>query len=103
MTLPFDKDILPETVGLMLCKVVGDDDLRLAEPVMFDGGRPAVLKTLNRAHLAGHVGGSIDKSASYWADQLNSDWDTIGEIRLDRDSWNSLKNHWMRCKMQPSR
>jgi len=102
MALPFEQDILPETVGLRLCKIVGDDDLRMAEGVIFTKGRPAVLTTLNRANISGHVGGGIDKSTDFWADQLNSDGDHIGEIRLDRDSWNILKNHWMRCKMQRS-
>lgn len=101
MTLPFENDILPETVGLRLCKMVGND-LRLAEPVCFAGGRQAVLTTLSRARVAGHVGGEIDRTTDYWADQMNQDGDHIGEIRLDRGSWNSLKNHWMRCKMLAS-
>lgn len=100
MLLPFEKDIMPETAGLMLCKMVGDD-LHLAEPVIFTRGRPAVLTVLNRANLSGHVGGSIDQNTDYWADQLDANGDMVGEIRLDRDSWNKLKNHWMRCRMQP--
>lgn len=101
MPLSFDNDVLPDAAGLMLCKMVGDD-LRLAEPVVFVGKRQAVLTVLNRASLSGHVGGGIDRSTNFWADQLAENGDTLGEIRLDRGSWNSLKNHWMRCKMQPS-
>lgn len=95
----FEKEVLPETVGLRLCKIVGDDDLRLAEAVHFAGGRPAVLTVLNRASICGHVGGPMDRDTNFWADQMNSNGDLIGEIRLDRESWNSLKNHWMRCRM----
>ena len=99
MALEFESDIEPETVGLMLCKVV-NDELRIAEPVMFENGRDAVLTALNRARLSGHVGGSIDEDTMFWADQLNSDGAPVGEIRLNRGSWRSLKNRWMRCKMQ---
>lgn len=99
MASDFDHDVLPETVGLILCKIVGEDDLRLSEAVTFEGGRSAVLTTLKRAHISGHVGGSIDETTRYWADQINSDGDTIGEIRLDRASWNALKNRWMPCSM----
>ncbi len=101
MALDFEDDILPETVGLRLCKIVGDDVLRISEDVMFTKGRPAVMTTLNRASISGHVGGSIDSSTNFWADQLNNDGDGIGEVRLDRNSWNSLKSKWMRCKMLP--
>lgn len=100
MTLVFEKDVPTEAAGLMLCKIVGEDDLRISEVVTFASGRPAVITTLNRANLAGHVGGGIDSESRYWADLVNSDGDTIGEVRLDRESWNSLKKHWMPCKMQ---
>lgn len=102
MALAFEKEIPEEAAGLMLCKIVGDDDLRISEAVTFKNGRPAVLTTLSRANLSGHVGGSIDNTARYWADLLNADGDGIGEIRLDRDSWNALKNRWMRCAMLPA-
>jgi len=102
MALEFANDILPETVGLRLCKVVGDDVLRISEDIKFTGGRSAVLTTLNRAHVSGHVGGAIDTSTNFWADQLNEQGDNIGEIRLDRGSWNSLKTKWMKCKMLPA-
>lgn len=99
MTLPFERDILPETVGLRLCKVVGDD-LRISEDVIFERGRAAVMTTLNRASLSGHVGGGIDHTTGFWADQLDANRDHVGEIRLDRGSWNILKTKWMRCRMQ---
>lgn len=99
MAYAFDSDILPETCGLRLCKIGAGDNLRMAEDVVFAAGRPAVLTTLARARLAGHVGGGIDRTTDFWADQLDRNGDHIGEIRLDRGSWNSLKNRWMRCKM----
>ena len=100
MPLPFESDILPETVGLRLCKVIKDDELKMAEGVIFERGRPAVMTALNRASICGHVGGGIDKTTDFWADQLDANGDHIGEIRLDRGSWNILKNRWMRCRMQ---
>lgn len=100
MALDFEKHILPETAGLRLCKIVGKDDLKLCEKVLFKEGRSAVLTVLNRARICGSIGGNMDRSTDYWADQLDAEGDLIGEIRLDRDSWNSLKNHWMRCSIQ---
>ncbi len=102
MSIEFAEDILPETVGLRLCKVVGVNVLRISEDIRFTDGRKAVLTTLNRAHVSGHVGGGIDETTSFWADQLDDAGDSIGEIRLDRGSWNSLKSKWMKCKMLPS-
>ena len=102
MTLPFDKDILPETSGLRLCKVVDNDVLKISEDVIFSNGRVAVLTTLNRASISGHVGGTIDRETPFWADQLDENGDHIGEVRLCRKSWNSLKNKWMKCKMLQS-
>ncbi len=102
MPLPFENDVQPETVGLALCKIVGKE-LRLAEGVLFTNGRAGVLTTLQRANLSGHVGGSIDETTSHWADQLDANGDIVGEIRLDRESWNMLKNRWMRCSMLRSK
>ena len=99
MALPFESDVLRETAGLRLCKIVGADDLRISEEVIFERGRSAVLVALNRASLSGHVGGGIDRTTDFWADQLDANGDSVGEIRLDRHSWNALKNKWMRCKM----
>ena len=98
MALAFDADILADTVGLQLCKMVGTR-LRLADPVAFANGRSAVLSTLNRAVVCGHVGGGIDGDTEFWADQLDENGDSIGEIRLDRGSWNALKNRWMKSAM----
>ena len=43
MVLAFESDVPPEVTGLMLCKVVGDDCLRIAEGVQFENGRAAVM------------------------------------------------------------
>jgi len=100
MVLAFESDVPPEVTGLMLCKVVGDDCLRIAEGVQFENGRAAVMTVLNRANICGHVGGCINRSTRFWADLLDVDGNTVGEIQLSRGSWNSLKKHWIRCKMQ---
>lgn len=100
MTLNFEADVPPEATGLMLCKIVGRDSLRIAEAVTFERGRVSIITTLNRASISGHVGGGIDEETRYWADLLDKNGDGIGEIRLDRGSWRALKTRWMRCKMQ---
>lgn len=97
-----NDDILQGTVGLRLCKVSSKGVLRIGETVIFKGGRPAVITTLNRAALSGHVGGGIDDDTTYWADQIGENEDSIGEIRLDQGSWSSLKNRWMRCRLEPA-
>lgn len=102
MTLKFESDIPIEAAGLMLCKIVGEDDLKISETVTFQNGRPAVMATLNRASISGHVGGGIDKNTRFWADVIDENGDGIGEIKLDRGSWNALKTKWMPCKMLSS-
>lgn len=90
--------IVPErTTGLRLCKVVGND-FRMSEGVQFLNGRNAVETALRRAAISGQVG-PVGKTGDYWADFLNKDGDWEETIALDRDSWNALKNVWMRCKM----
>lgn len=85
--------------GLRLCKSNGNG-LRMSEEVQFVKGAEGVDTVLRRAAISGQVG-PIGETGEYWADLLdcNGDWDET--IALDRDSWNSLKNHWMRCKMEP--
>lgn len=91
-------EIPQDAAGLRLCKIVGkDDNLVLCEPVVFPKGRAGVDTALRRACISGHVGGPLRKTDDYWADFLNADGDSIGEVRLDRESWNILKNKWMRC------
>jgi hypothetical protein len=97
-----EGDILPDAVGLRLCKVTGkgaNEQLRVSEKVRFVGGRAGLLTTLMRAQMHGHVGGAIDRTTDFWADQIDQIGDHIGEVRLDRESWNALKNKWMRVRM----
>ena len=42
----------------------------------------------------------VGETGDFWADFLiddNGTWDET--VALDRDAWNSLKNHWMRSKI----
>lgn len=92
-------DNLPQdAAGLQLCKVVREK-LILCEEVMFSNGRSAVENTLRRADVSGTVG-PLGQTGDFWADVLNADGDMIDNIALDRGSWNSLKNRWMRCRIQ---
>lgn len=90
-------NIPAEATGLCLCKVVCDELIR-CEEVQFTKGHAAVVTTLLRARIAGTVG-PVGKTGDYWADILNKDGDWFETIALDRGSWNSLKNHWMRCRI----
>ena len=93
-------DKLPvATVGLKLHKVV-NEVLIGCEPVFFVRGRDGVSAVLLRAGISGlvDVGGEI---GDYFADVLideSGEWDET--VSLDRDSYKSLKNHWMRCKIE---
>jgi len=76
------------------------EDLRLGELVIFTGGRSAVITTLTRAAISGHVGGQPEANTDWWADIMDREGSMVDTIRLDRGSWNALKNRWMRCKME---
>jgi hypothetical protein len=90
-------EIPANVVGIRLCKMVGDD-LRLGEPVLFQKGHPAVVTLFRRAAISGVVG-PVGETGDFWADLL-SDADTwVETLALDRDAWNSIKNHWARCRM----
>lgn len=84
--------------GLRLYKIVRER-LIACEPVYFVNGWSAVDTVLRRAQLAGRVeiGGEIK---DHFADVLigtNGDFEET--VALDRDSYNNLKNHWMRCRL----
>jgi hypothetical protein len=92
---------LPETaVGLRLCKIKSNDELVLCEPVQFVGGYDAVHTVLRRAAISGTVG-PVGEAGDYFADIMDENGDMIETIALSRNSWNSLKNHWMRCRIDP--
>lgn len=89
---------VPEwATGLRLCKVV-NDELRMSEAVQFVKGRAAVDTVLRRAAISGNVG-PVGGTGDYWADFLDINDDWAETVALDKAAWNSLKNHWMRCKM----
>ena len=89
---------VPENAtGLCLCKIVRGHLVR-CEDVQFMNGWTGVETTLRRASVTGSVG-PIGETGDYWADILNKDGDWFETIALDRQSWNVLKNHWMRCRV----
>lgn len=87
-----------EACGLRLCKMFGER-LRLCESVRFIDGWKAVDTVLRRARVSGavEVGEGVSLE-TYWADILNDSGNIISHAALDQGSFNSLKNHWMRCK-----
>ncbi|MCW3477389.1 hypothetical protein OL599_22730 [Rhodovastum sp. RN2-1] len=91
-------DLPPETQGLRLCKVI-HGRLAMCEGVRFPGGAPAVDTVLRRAAISGRVG-PVGETGDYWADLLDANGDWFDTVALGRDAWNSLKNHWMRCKVE---
>jgi hypothetical protein len=89
-----------EAVGLRLCRILSGNRLRVRERVKFVAGAPAVSTVLQRAQISGHVGKVGGENGDYWADLINNAGDWFETIPLDRGSWMSLKNHWMRCKVE---
>jgi hypothetical protein len=87
-----------EATGLRLAKIKSDDELVLCEPIEFPGGYDAVHTTLRRAGISGDVG-PVGEAGDYFADIMDENGSMIETIALDRKAWNSLKNHWMRCRV----
>jgi hypothetical protein len=87
-----------EIAGLRLCRIRGEE-LILCERVLFHGGAGAVDVTLRRAALFGQVG-PVGETGDYWADMLDKNGDLFDTIKLDRSTYNSLKNRWMRCRVE---
>ena len=96
----WSEEIPRSSSGLRLCKVARGA-LFISDDVVFAGGRPAVLRTLTLAAISGHVGGPIGPETNFWADVLAANGDHLSEIKLNRLSWNALKNKWMRCRLLP--
>lgn len=84
--------------GLRLCKMVRDQ-LVVCESVQFARGGTAIDTTLRRAQIAGAVG-PVGETGNFWADFLDGTGDWFETIALSRAAWNSLKNRWMRCKLE---
>lgn len=97
--MTYSTNSLPaEAVGLRLCKMVRGR-LIIYESIMFKFGRDAVDTTLRRAAISGAVG-PLGDTGEFWADILKADGDWMETIALSRESWNSLKNRWMRCRLE---
>lgn len=92
--------VLPaEAVGLRLCRHSGER-LILCEVVIFKDGWSAVETTLRRATISGRV--EIDGDIKdHFADVMDADHSIIETVALDARSYKSLKNHWMRCRVDP--
>lgn len=96
-------DRLPaEACGLRLYKITKGERLIACEPVFFRDGRDAVNTVLRRAAISGRVEVEPDGDLpDFYADVLidaNGSWET--SVALDSASYRSLKNHWMRCKLE---
>lgn len=93
-------DRLPvDCVGLRLYRIDSRETLHACEIVIFKGGRDAVNTVLRRAVLAGRVevGGDIK---DHFADCVEADGSWSETVALDAKSYASLKNKWMRCKLE---
>jgi len=95
LTIPNDA------CGLKLHRIIGGQ-IKACEAVMFEGGRDAVLTTLNRAAISGRVeiGGSIE---DHFADVLDADGDMVETVALNAASYRILKTKWMRCRVSSPR
>lgn len=88
-----------EASAIRLCKM-RREELLLCEVVIFTRGHAAVETVLRRAAISGKVG-PIGGTGDLWADLMTADGDSLVEtVALDRGSWNALKNHWARCKIE---
>lgn len=95
-------DKLPDAcVGLRLYRIDSKERLLACETVIFKGGRGAVDTVLRRAAIAGRVevGGDIK---DHFADCVEADGSWSETVALDAKSYASLKNKWMRCKLEPA-
>jgi len=93
-------DRLPsDGVGLKLHRINRNDVLIACEGVLFRGGAAAVNTVLRRAAIAGRV--EVDgKINDHFADVMSADGDLLETVALDAKSYASLKNKWMRCKVE---
>lgn len=87
-------------IGLRLIRYDSKNRTHFCEPVIFARGYNGVELVLRRASLSGRV--EVDgEIANHQADVLTSadgEWSQV--IALDAKSYGSLKNHWMRCKVE---
>lgn len=68
---------------------------------MFTNGAPAINTVLRRAALAGVVAVEpFEERMDYFADVYVDEHTSTQFVLLDRASYASLKNHWMRCRLE---
>lgn len=86
-----------DAVTVVLYKIVREE-LIGCEPVTFTDGAPAIDTVLRRAKLSGRVevGGEHE---NYFADLLDADQSMVATVALDAKSYGTLKNHWMRTRI----
>ena len=90
-----DLEIPGNIVGLRLCKVERSGALILCKPVMFERRATGV----RRALLMSSAPGPIGETGDFWADLITENGDWTDTVALNRESWNRLKNHLLRCKI----
>jgi len=97
------ENLDPDAVGLRLYKHDADNNLRACELVIFAGGAQAINTVLRRAALSGTVKCEpFDEAPDFFADVYTDEHTWTQTVLLDRNSYASLKNHWMRCKLEPA-
>lgn len=97
--MSFLDKLPPESTVLKLYRIDKNDRLIPCEGVLFNGGREAVDTVLRRAAISGRVevGGDIE---DHFADVMDANGSIVETISLDSESYSSLKNRWMRCKLE---
>jgi hypothetical protein len=91
-------ELSPASKVVRLYKIV-NDNLIACEAIEFKDGAPAIDTTFRRAAISGRVELEGDIK-DHFADILTSDDCTLlHTVALDRKSYASLKNRWMRCNL----
>lgn len=94
------ENLDPNAIGLCLHRHDRNDNLVACELVIFRNGASAINTTLRRAALSGVVKVEpFDERMDYFADVFVSETEFTQSILLDRKSYASLKNRWMRCRL----
>jgi hypothetical protein len=100
MTVVNIDNLDPAAIGLCLHRHDARDNLIACELVIFRKGASAVNTVLRRASLSGFVKVEpFDEPMDYFADVYVSETEFTQSVLLDRGSYRSLKNKWMRCKL----
>lgn len=89
-----------DAIGLKLYRINVREELIGCETVIFQSGRDGVDTVLRRAAICGRVEIEGDIKNHYADFIVDRDGTWEGTVALDAQSYSSLKNHWMRCKVQ---